>query len=143
MNKMIKNVFLLVCAVGIMCLIPVFLLHDSPIPVDIVRLDARELAAQKEAVAKAEKKARSQARVRKVYACNVNEDCIIVEKDPCGCAIGPRGVTAINVNHTLDFNSINNQKSITKTCPEKISREKECSPTARPVCRAKRCSISY
>ncbi len=143
MNKMIKNVFLLVCTVGIMCLIPVFLLHDSPIPVDIVRLDAQELAAKKEAAAKAEKQARSQARVRKVYACDVDEDCIIVEKDPCGCTIGPSGVTAINVNHILDFNSINNQKSVTKTCPEKVSREKECSPTAHPVCKAKRCSISY
>ncbi|MBP5403907.1 MAG: hypothetical protein J6Y17_02320 [Elusimicrobiaceae bacterium] len=143
MNKIIKNMLLILCTIGVMCLLPVFLLHDAPIPVDVVRLDMQELAAQKEAVAKAEKQARSQARVRRVYSCSVDEDCIIVEKDPCGCTIGPSGVTAINVNHILDFNSMNNQKSVTKTCPEQVSKERECSPSARPVCKAKRCSISY
>ena len=93
-------------------LIPLFLAHDSPIEVNIPRLDAAEMAAQKEAAQQAEKQAQREARARRVYACQSDEDCIIVEKDPCGCAVGPKGVVAINVNFVTDFNTINNNKQI-------------------------------
>lgn len=143
MNKMIKNVFFIICTIGILFSIPLFLSHDSPIPVNLVKLDEQDLAAQKQIAAQAEKQAQRQARAARVYACNTDEDCIIVDKDPCGCSVGPKGVIAINVNHIVDFNALNNQASVTTACPETISQQKECSPTARPVCKAHRCKISY
>lgn len=133
----------MVCTAGALFLIPLFLTHDDPIEVDIVKLDAQEMAAKKEAAAKAEKQAQRQARAARVYSCKEDDDCIIVDKDPCGCGIGPKGVTAINVNYIVDFNAINSQNSIMTSCPQTPSREKECSPSARPVCKAHRCKISY
>lgn len=143
MNKKIKNIFLLVCTGVIVFAIPMLLSHHTPTQVDLVELDAQEIAVQKEAAAQAEKQAARQARAMRVYACSTNEDCIIVDKDPCGCSVGPKGVVAINVNHIVDFNAMNNQKSVTSTCAEKVSQEKECSPSARPVCKARRCKIEY
>ena len=94
-------------------------------------------------LAAAEKEAQRQARARRVYSCKADEDCIIVDKDPCGCAIGPKGVVAINVNYLTDFNALNSQKMVTKSCSEVLSREKECSPSARAVCKAHTCKITY
>ena len=142
MNKMIKNLVLIACTVGVVFLIPLFLSHDSPIPVEIPRLDAQEMAAKKEAAEQAERQAQKEARARRVYACKVDEDCIIVDTDPCGCALGPKGVTAINVNFITDFNAINAQ-SMTKTCPDTVSTERECSPNTEAVCRARTCKIQY
>lgn len=142
MNKMIKNLVLIACTAGVVFLIPLFLSHDSPIPVEIPRLDAQEMAAKKEAAEQAEKQAQKEARARRVYACKIDEDCIIVDRDPCGCALGPKGVTAINVNYITDFNAINAQ-AMTKTCPDTVSTEKECSPHAEAVCRARTCKIQY
>lgn len=143
MKKLIKNVFLLVCTGVVVCLIGLFMTHDSPIPVEIPALDAAELAAKKEEAAAAEKEAQRQARARRVYSCKADEDCIIVDKDPCGCAVGPKGVVAVNVNYLTDFNALNSQKMVTKACSEVLSREKECSPSARAVCKAHTCKITY
>ena len=140
---MIKNVFFIACTVIIILLIPFFLSHDSPIPVHIVQLDAQEIAAQKEASAQAEKQAQHQARIQRIYSCKTDADCIIVDKDPCGCAVGPKGVVSINVNYIVDFNNLNNRQSVTTSCSEKLSKEKECSPSARAICKANRCSIHY
>ena len=142
MNKMIKNIILIVATVGVAFLVPLFLAHDVPIEVNIPRLNVQELAAQKEATEQAEKQAQREARIRRVYACQVDEDCIIVDKDPCGCAVGPKGVVAVNVNLITEFNAINNSQ-VTKTCPDTISTEKECSETAQAICRARTCKISY
>ncbi len=142
MNKMIKNVVLLVAMVGVLLLIPLFLMHDSPIQVEIPHLNAQEMAAKKEAAQQAEKQAQKEARARRVYACSVDEDCIIVDKDPCGCSIGPKGVVAINVNYITDFNAINRNMG-TKACPDTVSTEKECSESAQAVCRARTCKIKY
>lgn len=142
MNKMIKNVVLIAATAGVLFLIPLFLANNTPIEVDIPRLDAQELAAQKEAVQQAEKRAQKEVRNRRVYACQVDEDCIIVEKDPCGCAIGPKGVVSINVNFVTEFNALNSQQ-VTTACPDTVSTEKECSETAEAVCRAHTCKISY
>lgn len=142
MNKMIKNVVLIVAITVVVFLIPLFLAHDSPIEVNIPQLDAAEMAAQKEATQQAEKQAQREARIRRIYACKSDEDCIIVEKDPCGCTVGPKGVVAINVNFVTDFNAINS-KQITTACPDTISTEKECSEHAQAVCRARTCKITY
>ncbi len=143
MNKKIKNIFFAICAGAIILAIPVLLAHHAPTQVDLVRLDAQEIAAQKEAAAQAEKQAARQARAARVYACSKDEDCIIVDKDPCGCSVGPKGVVAINVNYIVDFNAMNNQKTVTTTCSEKLSQEKECSPSAHAVCKARHCKIEY
>lgn len=143
MKKIITNVFLLVCTAVVLLLIPLFMSHDSPIPVEIPHLSSEELAAQKEAAAKIEREAAQKARIQRVYSCKKNEDCIIVDKDPCGCAIGPKGVVAINVNYITDFDILNKAKMVTKTCPSKVSKVKECSPSAHGVCKAKTCKIAY
>lgn len=142
MNQKIKTLFFVICITLIVLIIPLLLTHDTPIPVNLVQLDTQELAAQKQATAQAEKQAQRQARAARVYSCKADEDCIIVDKDPCGCAIGPKGVTAINVNYILDFNSLT-KSDVTTACPEKLSQEKECSSAAHPVCKANRCKISY
>jgi hypothetical protein len=143
MKKIITNVFLLICTVGVLLLIPVFMTHDSPIPVEIPSLNAEELAAQKEATAQAEKIAARKARTRRIYSCKIDDDCVIVDKDPCGCSAGPQGVVAINVNYITDFNALNNAKMVAKACPAISSTQKECSPTARGVCKARTCKIVY
>ena len=143
MKKIITNVCLLICTACVVLLIPLFLSHDVPIQVDIPRLDAEELAAQKEASAKAEREAARKAKANRVYSCQEDEDCIIVDKDPCGCAAGPKGVVAINVNFITEFNSLNQVGSVTKACAERLSQERECSPSARAVCRARSCKIIY
>lgn len=143
MKKIIANVLLLACTVGVVLLIPLFLSHDSPIQVEIPRLDATELAAQKEVAAQAEKEAARKTRVHKVYSCQTDEDCIIVDKDPCGCAAGPKGVMAINVNFITEFNVLNHSNLVTKACGETVSQEQECSPSAKAVCKANSCKITY
>ncbi len=143
MNKMIKNVVLIACTVGVVFLIPLFLTHDTPIEVDVPYLDATEIAAKKEVAEQADKQAQKEARARRVYMCEADEDCIIVDKDPCGCSVGPKGVVAINVNYITEFNALNSQSMGTKACPDAVSTEKECSSTAQPVCKARKCKITY
>ena len=142
MNKIVKNVILMVVTAGVVFLIPLFLMHDSPTQVNIPQLDAKEIATKKEEADRAEKQAQRAARTRRVYSCQVDEDCIIVDKDPCGCAAGPKGVVAINVNFIADFNAINSQQG-TKACPDVVSTERECSPTAKGVCVSRVCKIHY
>lgn len=143
MKKMITNICLLTCTAAVLLLAAFFLSHDSPIPVQIPRLDAAELTAQKEANQHAQQEAARKARLRRVFLCQEDADCIIVDKDPCGCTVGPQGVVAINVNYTADFDKFYGSKMVTKACPTQLSREKECSPTARGVCKAGTCKIIY
>ncbi len=143
MKKIITNILLLACTVGVVLLIPLFLSHDSPIQVEIPQLDAAELAAQKEAAAQAEKAAARKARTNRIYSCQMDEDCIIVDKDPCGCAAGPKGVVAVNIDFITDFNATNHAGLVTKACSSTVSQEKECSPTAKAVCKARVCRITY
>ncbi len=142
MKKMIVNIALLSATIAVLGLTGLFLSNRFPISVNIARLDVEEMAAQKEAAAQAAKAAQRRAQLNRTVSCKADEDCIIVDKDPCGCAAGPRGVTAINVNYITDFNAINSQPS-TKTCMDVPSTEKECSPSARAVCRARTCRIEY
>ena len=141
MNK-IKNIILIAATAGVVFLIPLFLAHDEPIQVEIPSFDAQELEAKKEAQQQAERQAQREARARRVYACQEDEDCVIVDKDPCGCGIGPKGVVAININFITDFNALNSNQ-VTTTCPDTVSTEKECSETAQAVCRARMCKIIY
>ncbi len=142
MKKMIQSVCLFVCAAGIVLLIPVFLKNAVPIEVDIPQITVEEIETKKEETAQAQKAAKRQAKINRIYSCQSDEDCIIVDKDPCGCSIGPKGVTAINVGYITDFNTLNTQPTA-KACPDVISTERECSETARAVCKAKTCKIAF
>lgn len=143
MKKKIKNITYVCMALIVLLLIPVFLMKEQPVEFNLPVLDLQEAALQEEAHEKAAKQSAKQAALRKIFRCKADEDCIIVDKDPCGCGIGPAGVTAINVEHTLTFNRIYS-KDITKTCPEGApSVEKECSPSAHAVCHANMCKIAY
>ena len=143
MKSKIKSALLLVCAGIAVVLIPVFLSKDTPIEVSVTERTKTKLAEQE---AEQQQEAQAQAaknRTRRVYRCQVDEDCIIVDKDPCGCLVGPSGVTAINAAYTLDFNRMN-VRSLTKACPETApSMERECSPSAHAVCAEQVCKIAY
>ena len=127
----------------VIMLIVLVLANNTPIEVNLPHFTAEELAEQKKAASQAAKAAYRKQRISKMYVCQTDDDCAIVDKDPCGCLIGPKGVTAINVGYITDFDEINNKAFGTRTCPEQTSAEKECSPSAHPVCRAKRCKIAY
>lgn len=143
MKKIIKNTSLLVCAGVIAVLILLVLTNSAPIEINIPHITADELAAKKKEAAQAAKAEHRKQRLSKMYTCQTDEDCLIVDKDPCGCGVGPKGVTAINVGYITDFNEINNKTFGMISCPEKNSREKECSLSAHAVCQAKRCKIVY
>ncbi len=143
MKAKLKTACLLICALGILLLIPVFLSKDEPITVSVPLLDVAQMEAKEAQEQKAAEQAAAQAKRRRLYSCTVDEDCIIVDKDPCGCLVGPQGVTAINAAYTLDFNK-QQSNLITKACPEgEPSMEKECSPTAQAVCEQNYCTIIY
>ena len=139
MKKTIKPTLYLLCALGIFALIPTLLSKDAPIEVQIPSFDLEDINAQE-----AKQKEQAAKKVaRRMYRCETDEDCVIVDKDPCGCWVGPSGVTAINVAYILDFNKMT-QKSLAKTCPDtEPSVDKECSPSARAVCKEKVCRIVY
>ncbi len=143
MKFKVREIFLFLCALGALGLIPLFISKDEPIEISIPVLDQEKIEAQEEKEEQLSRKAAVQAKQRRMISCKVNEDCIIVDKDPCGCLIGPEGVTAINAAYTLDFNK-QQAHQLTKTCPEGApSSEKECSPSAQAVCLNHICKITY
>lgn len=142
MKKKIRKVALIACIVLVVGLTGLFLSHDSVIEVTVPQVSAAQIAAQKEVEAKQNQAIQRQKLLSRIVSCRADEDCIIVDKDPCGCAAGPRGVTAVNVNYITQFTQINKQPS-TKTCSETLSSVKECSPNARAVCKAHICKIKY
>ena len=143
MKLKIKEVLLWLCALAALGMIPVFIEKDTPIEVSVPVLNEAQLAAKEAREQKAAQASAAQAAMRRMVSCSVNEDCIIVDKDPCGCLVGPEGVTAINAAYTLDFNKFQSG-SVTKACPEGApSTERECSPSAQAVCQDNVCRISY
>lgn len=143
MSPKIKNVITLFCIIIICCLIPVFFLRGGVIETDMPQLDAKLLAEAAEQNQKNVQRTNTQRRARKMVSCQTDDDCIIVDKDPCGCLVGPQGVTAINAAYTLDFNKLQ-EDLVAKACPEgEPSQIKECSPSAYAVCRAHVCRIQY
>lgn len=143
MKKTIQNVWLLICAGIIVVAIPLLLTHNEPIEINLPHLTQEELAEKKKAEDQAVKEAQRRQKTSRMYACTTDDDCIIVDKDPCGCAVGPKGVTAVNANYVADFDSVNNTAFGAKTCPDEVSTEKECSLDARPVCKNRTCKIAY
>lgn len=143
MKTKLKALLLLACAGCVLVSIPVFLAKDNPIEVNMPSLTDAEASAREEAQQKAAQASAHKAKVRRVFRCETDDDCIIVDKDPCGCLVGPEGVTAINAAYTLEFNKMQSGM-LAKACPDSApSQEKECSPSAQPVCRENVCQISY
>lgn len=143
MKSTLRDMLLLVCAGLVLVLMPILLSNLSPMPVQLSSIEETDVEQHEE---KQQQDARAQAakaKMRKIISCEQDEDCIIVDKDPCGCLVGPEGVTAINALHTLEFDQLQ-PRSGTKTCPEtQPSTEAECSQTAQAVCQAKQCKIVY
>jgi len=145
MNK-IKNLSLLICAGLVLIAGPLFLTRDEPIEVEMPRL-SQENIVQKEEQQKKEQeelaKQAKQAKEHKIYTCQEDDDCIVVDKDPCGCLVGPQGITAINALYTLEFNRTQS-KTITKACPDiPASQIEACNPSVKAVCRAKTCTVVF
>ena len=138
-----KDIFLFLCAGLVLLLLSVLWGNRSAIEVSLPEISSAELSARVEKQQQQARVSATRAKERRVYTCEVDEDCIIVDKDPCGCLVGPQGVTAINALLTLEFNQLQ-KKPLTTTCPDQTpSTERECSPTAQAVCVNKTCQISY
>ena len=143
MKKLIKNVLCLCGAVLIGMLLSLLLRNSTPLDVEMPSLKAEEITAKEDAQHKAARASTARSMQKRIFSCATDEDCIIVDKDPCGCLVGPQGVTAINADYTIDFNKLQ-EKNVTKACPEvSPSTAQECSPTARAVCESRTCKIVY
>ncbi len=151
MNTKIKGICLLASAAVVAVFAMSFFSNTETINVSMPVFTqdmVNELQAQKAATQ--QKRANAQAAreraetVNKVYSCKINEDCIIVDKDPCGCLRGPEGVTAINAEFSLEFSKLMEKEFATAaTCPSEGSTVRECSASAQPVCEENRCRIVW
>ena len=143
MRSKIKNICWIAFGFIILMLLPIFWANKKPTEVNFPAISAQDITAGEEAQQRAAKTAAINTMRRKVFQCEADDDCIIVDKDPCGCLVGPSGVIAINASHTLEFNQLY-QKNETSSCPDGApSNVKECSAAARAVCHEKTCKIVY
>ena len=143
--------FLLVCAAMVVLLILAFSAETEPIKTDMPRItqqmveERKATKASEETQRHNEEAARHRAEVlNRMYRCQEDDQCVIVDKDPCGCLKGPSGVTAINGEWSLEFSKLMDKKfASTTACPSAASQERECSPSAKAVCKSGRCTIVY
>ena len=98
MKKLIKSVLCLCGAVLIGMLLSLLMRNSEPLDVEVPVLRAEEITAKEEAQHKAAQASAARAMQKRIFSCSTDEDCIIVDKDPCGCLVGPQGVTAINAD---------------------------------------------
>lgn len=144
MKKTLKKIILWICTGCVLLLIPILYSQDTPIQVTVPHLNLQELEAQEKQQQEEEARALDAMRRYRITSCKHNDDCIIVDQDPCGCLVGPQGVTAINAFYTPDFDLLQSKRNSTKACPDKApSKVRECSPTARAVCVKNKCKIAY
>lgn len=117
--------------------------NDAPIEISVPHLNLQELEAKEKEEQEEQARALEAMRRQRMVSCKRSSDCIIVDKDPCGCLVGPQGVTSINALYTTDFDKMQ-AKTLTKACPDKEpSTVRECAPTARAACVKSRCKIVY
>ena len=151
MKSRLYTVLIGVCIAGTLGLSVLFFLRYEPVSVEIPILTAQLLQENHAQIAQsaqqrqnAEAARKRQALEARMYSCQTREDCVIVDKHPCGCLKGPTGVTAINGSYSLEFSKLmDKQFSDTVSCPSVASTEKECAPSARAICRESRCEIIY
>ena len=116
--KQIQDIVMLLCAVGAILLAVMFFNRPAPIQVTMKKitpeiLEENKAQIQQEAKRQqAEQAARKRAEMEKrVHKCSSDDDCIIVDKDSCGCLRGPKSVTAINSEYSLEFSKLIEQKN--------------------------------
>lgn len=153
MDKKIYAWLLLGCGAVVLLACVIFFQHKKPIAVDIPIFTAKEVGeykAQLEQEAQRRQIMMEQARKRsekenRMLRCSSDDECVIVDSNPCGCLKGPSGVTTINGAFSLEFTALMEKKfGIATACPSTpASTEKECSPTAEAVCRENLCKIIY
>ena len=151
MNSKLKGIFLLACAVCVVVLALSFFSGSQPLEVSssvFTEQMVNDLQAQKVAVQQKRQNvqaARERAETEnKIYSCTSDEQCIIVDKDPCGCLIGTSGVTAINADWSLEFSKLLEKDfASAASCPSQGSAERECSASAQAVCRENHCTIVW
>ena len=142
MKQKIQNILCVVGAVCIAFLSYTIYQQHTAIPIFVPEISAEELDAREAAAQQDAARAAAATRARKLVACSTDDDCVIVDKDPCGCLSGPKGVIAINVEQMESFS--NRNSALTTACPDREpSTEGPCSPQARPVCRERMCTIVY
>ncbi len=142
MKNKIQSLLYVVAAVVVFVISYGIYQQRTPINVPMAEINSADWEAQKAAAEQSTARAASLSRARKLVACETDEDCVIVDKDPCGCVVGPQGVTAINVGQIEEFNK--NLSQITQSCPDNApSTQAQCSPTAQAVCRERACTIIY
>lgn len=147
----IRSLVLLVCAAAVLLLAVVFYGRATKLEVTAPLL-TREMVNENQAVIAQRQRAQQHAEsARKraeeqssLYQCKVDEDCIIVDQDPCGCLRGPSGVTAINAEQSLTFSRLMSRRFAQAiACPDEPSTVRECSVTAHAVCAENHCKIAY
>ncbi len=151
MNYKLKGLFLLICAACAGLLTVFFFSHAQPVEADMPLVSSEMIAQnrdQQQEKARQRQNAESARRraelENKMNQCSTNDDCIIVDQDPCGCLRGPEGVTAINSSFSLEFSRLTEKQfPNTTACPSVGSSEKECSASAEAACVAGRCKIIY
>ena len=152
MKTKMYSVLLVLCAIAVLLLAGFFFQQATPIPIEVPLLTEQmageHKAEQQEAVQKLKKAeaARKQADLQaRVGLCETDDECIIVDQDPCGCLKGPDSVTAINSNYALEFSSLMSKRfaKTIEACPSVPSTERECSASARALCVEKHCKIVY
>lgn len=148
--KIVKYLIYLICACFVLLLVPILIKHDQPMFVELPTIDTAKIDEKREAqenqiiVEQAEQAAAEKAAKRRNYfsGCNKDEECVIVDKHPCGCLIGPRGVAAINIERISEFNEEVQKRAATASCPtNEPSTEGACAPGAHAVCRHQTCRI--
>ena len=117
MKSKIRNILTLSFAVVLLLLLPIFLLRVQPIAVNTPVITRAEVVAQEEKQQKEAQATAMRAWMRRLYACEADEDCIIVDKDPCGCLSGPEGVTSINASFSLEFSIVSMKSTCAGTIP--------------------------
>lgn len=151
MNSKIKNIFLLACSAVVILLAVSFFSRADVIEVsaplitkqDIEKYQEQQRAVQHQKQQTAEARRKAETR-ENIYKCETDDECIIVDKHPCGCLNGPEGVTAINGAYSFNFLTLVEQEFGQATrCGEVASTERECSATAHAVCESNRCRIDY
>ena len=151
MKEKIYRMIVLVCSGLALLFAFIFFMRAKPIAVEAPLLTKQMVeeyqTQQQQAIQKqkqseaARKRADLEARM---VSCQKDEECIIVDKDPCGCLKGPDSITAINSNFALEFSAMVEKRFATATaCPSVGSAERECSASARPICQERRCKIVY
>ncbi len=151
MSYKIKSLLLLICAAVAVLLAFSFFSRSEAIEVEMPLVTKQMVDENQDAIQKAEERRQNTVAARRraelevrLYQCDSDDQCIIVDQDPCGCLKGPEGVTAINSNLSLEFSRLlEKQFAAGAACPSVGSSEKECSASARAVCEQNRCKIVY